>query len=71
MPIGTNTLHESAMSGENSSKEDVTFEEGTPQTEIKSYENQIQDGDLSKLICQQARDTTPRQPISTAVSVVQ
>ncbi len=71
IPIGTNTFQESAISDKNYSSEDATLEEGTPQTEQKSDESQRQYGELSKFIRQQAQDTTPSQPISTAVSVVQ
>jgi hypothetical protein len=47
------------------------LEEGTPQPEQESDESRGQYGELRKFIRQQAPDTTPSQPISTAVSVVQ
>ena len=71
IPIGSNTLQESALSTKNSSREDATLEESIPQTEHKSDESQRQRGELSKFIRQQAQSTTPSQPISPTGSVVQ
>ena len=48
-----------------------TLREGTPRNAQKPEGGQRQCGELSAFIRQQAQDTTPSQPISTAVSVVQ
>ena len=70
IPIGPHTFRESAISDKNSSREDATLEEGNLQTEQKSDESRRQCGELRKFIRQQAPDTIPSQPISTAVGVV-
>ena len=71
IPIGTNTFQENAISDKNSSREDAALEEGTPRTEQESDESRGQYGELRKFIRQQAPDTTPSQPISAAVRVVE
>ena len=48
----------------------LPWKKAPPRLSEKSDESQRQYGELSRFIRQQAQDTIPSQPISTAVSVV-